>query len=497
MNTDKLLEILNQFAKSIIQSEAEVRSKLIVPLIEWLGYPIEYRAEEFPIYGFEGGKRIPAKNADFLLFSDSHFADHRSFSQCHIEWVQSHSLLIFEAKKPGEMPAVLGQPQYYSIWSKSLAYLETDGKTLQGYVYDEYTSDKKVISCNINELPYIDTLYLFSYETLKEAKLQKNQRTALQILASQDEKESTKNDNEPTSDNVDIIIPPEVAIFSRNALGKNSTGLSDCQAVERFLRLTDSLLMNDIRYEIPEYMISIPRRTIPGKLSINGLIIPIMQGDITQYYRNEDEILSFSNEFFQLDIILSNDDVQECQIRYCVNDMSVDARLTKLRLIERILDARRLAIFPDTSSKRIKPVYVDSKDRVGDISQDRETLTYWMTEQEKLKTIEEYYNIRFILETIGSEEETTRLYAAVDFVFNSICQEANCHLNISKGTFQFDEPIVIDEPVLISTNNSGLDKLVIHNFTFVPRDIYWLPCTISKETTAINAYVTFDVDSVG
>lgn len=43
--------VIASYRKSKIQSEAEVRSKLIVPLFEALGYPSELRAEEYPVYG--------------------------------------------------------------------------------------------------------------------------------------------------------------------------------------------------------------------------------------------------------------------------------------------------------------------------------------------------------------------------------------------------------------------------------------------------------------
>ena len=55
---EMLKGIIDKYQRSIIQSEAEVRSKLIVPLIEWLGYPSEYRAEEFPVYGFEAIRTV-------------------------------------------------------------------------------------------------------------------------------------------------------------------------------------------------------------------------------------------------------------------------------------------------------------------------------------------------------------------------------------------------------------------------------------------------------
>jgi hypothetical protein len=123
----RLKEIITEYRKSNIQSEAEVRSKLLIPIIDLLGYPTEYRAEEFPVYGWEGRKEIPAKNADYLLFDDVDFANHRDRSKESIDWVQNHSLLIIEAKKPGEMPDVDGQSMYYVQWTKALSYIVCDG----------------------------------------------------------------------------------------------------------------------------------------------------------------------------------------------------------------------------------------------------------------------------------------------------------------------------------------------------------------------------------
>lgn len=57
--------MINDFIRQNIQSEAEVRSKLIVPLLELLEYPKDLRAEEFPVYGYEGSKALKTKAADF------------------------------------------------------------------------------------------------------------------------------------------------------------------------------------------------------------------------------------------------------------------------------------------------------------------------------------------------------------------------------------------------------------------------------------------------
>ena len=59
--------VIDEFQKSEIQSEAEVRSKFIVQLSRALGYPSELRGEEFPVYGYGGRDVLPAKNADFIF----------------------------------------------------------------------------------------------------------------------------------------------------------------------------------------------------------------------------------------------------------------------------------------------------------------------------------------------------------------------------------------------------------------------------------------------
>ena len=166
MNRKRLELIIREYGKSKIQSEQEVRSKLIVPLLELLEYPSELRAEEFPVYGFEGKRKLPLKFADFLLFSDAKFSMHKSYSQENLEWVQDHSLLVVEAKKPGKLPQILGQPLYYTIWSKAVAYLVIDGEYIRGYCYNKIASDRKIIDCKISELLKNDDIWAFSYHKI-------------------------------------------------------------------------------------------------------------------------------------------------------------------------------------------------------------------------------------------------------------------------------------------------------------------------------------------
>lgn len=145
--------LIDDFQRQKIQSEAEVRSKLIVPLLELLGYPRDFRAEEFPVHGYEGSKALSSKAADFLQFTSNEFGVNRGKSDKELEWVYQHSLLIFEAKKPTEEILVKGQPVFYSAWTKSVAYMISNGITIEGYVVSSNYSDSCVFSCKVSEIP--------------------------------------------------------------------------------------------------------------------------------------------------------------------------------------------------------------------------------------------------------------------------------------------------------------------------------------------------------
>lgn len=216
MDRKELQTILENFEKCNIQSEQEVRSKLIVPLLDFLEYPIELRAEEFPVYGYEGSKKLATKSADFILFSDKHFADYKDFSQENLEWVQNHSLLIVEAKNTHKMPEILGQPIYYTQWTKSIAYLVIDGECIKGYYYNEVMADKKIIDCKINELLMHDEIWGFSYQNIlsvKEIKISQISIAEQEHLFDDDINEileKSLNDNQVNQDDFKSVLEKKI-----------------------------------------------------------------------------------------------------------------------------------------------------------------------------------------------------------------------------------------------------------------------------------------------
>ena len=170
MDRSNIQAIITKYRESKIQSEAEVRSKLIVPLLEELGYASKYRAEEFPVYGYGGREKLPAKDADFLLFDNEGFAEHRTRTKENNEWVREHSLLVVEAKKPGKIPEELGQAQYYTMWTRAVAYIETDGEEVFGYYYNPVANDRVVLQTTVDELGKAELLDLLTYESISGTK---------------------------------------------------------------------------------------------------------------------------------------------------------------------------------------------------------------------------------------------------------------------------------------------------------------------------------------
>lgn len=134
LNQDELIKIIEEYQLSQVQSEQEVRSKLIDHLIRWLGYPSQYCSMDFSVYANRGGTELRPQKADYILFDDEHFADNKSRCQENKDWVHNHSLLIIEAKKPEEMPDINAQAQFYSMWTRAVAYIYVDGESIKGYI---------------------------------------------------------------------------------------------------------------------------------------------------------------------------------------------------------------------------------------------------------------------------------------------------------------------------------------------------------------------------
>lgn len=157
---------LNTFLQSIdfssIISEQDVRTKIAIPLIECLGYPVKNRAEEFPVFGFEGRKKMTTKFVDIMLFSKSEHSIHRDSTER--AWVMDHSLVAIELKKPTEeVSESQGQAQFYAMWTRALYYICTNGKAIVIYKLENFNADTALCCCKVMEL---ERHWLTLYESI-------------------------------------------------------------------------------------------------------------------------------------------------------------------------------------------------------------------------------------------------------------------------------------------------------------------------------------------
>ena len=505
MEKKDLQEIVTEFHCYDTSSEAEVRSKIIVPLIEFLGYPKELRAEEYPVYGYEGGKLINAKPADFVLFKSNDYVKHKGKkTQASLNWVYNNSLLVFEAKAKGEMPVNLGQPIFYTIWTRAVAYLVCDGEYIKGYYYKDCTADREIINCKVVDLPQTESFDYFSFEnvsSLKERRLNGDVGSE-SIVKIRDHYDTHESDVQIITREEDLNIPENTLNYMRHALGKNSIGLNNLQLTAKFLNLTDTLLQNRIRYEIPEYMLGIPREFGEVLLYTDEIqFIPLFGANVVHYYRNEVDIYDVYNDFARIIVHTTDGNADNISIGFQVFDPTVNERIIKLKKIKTLLESDSISVFlknSPTPAFTFIPNNVDySSDLIAKTNLDLKSI-------ELLEAIEEYYEIEFSL-TIVQSENVLDLLESIATVYRGITQEENHVLDYPQEAFDEMEEGIVEleqtEPVPDSTEEgrrTNLPDITLFNYVFTPDTIMFLPCTVnichgSKEPVAISCCCEYKI----
>ena len=482
MSNQKLKRIIEEFKKSEINSEAEVRSKLIVPLIEYLGYPSELRAEEFPVYGREGSKAIRAKNADFLLFMSKEFAHNNKRKEKHKKWVEDNSLLVFEAKNKGEMPEDVDQPVYYTIWSRAVAYLISDGEFIKGYYYKEHTSDIEIINCRVDSLPDNDKIEFFSYEnilSIKKSYINENHNSTKLVL-----KDVLENDNsnygEKISTDKELELPAATIKYMKTALGRDSIGLSEKELVNKFLNLTNTLLKCKIRYNAPEYMIDIPRELYDVFVYCDNDLFAVEEASVMYFYRNEVEKYIIKNDYFELNIQKTSNLFDYLILDYQVRYRDVNMRLESIARLRKLLYTNSIKLHKKgeiSSSLSFSPSSLVSYEKIIEqVNIDYESL-------KKLSVIEEYYGIKLKLTYIGLLD-VNELLENITTIYLGIIMESNFYSLIPQKLFKElkGDIIEITEPESFSfVYNEDYKKIPdirLFNYLFSAETITVMPCSV-------------------
>ncbi|MBC8612322.1 hypothetical protein H8739_01105 [Blautia faecis] len=479
-----LHDIIEEFKRSNIQSEAEVRSKLIVPLTEYLGYPSWLRAEEFPVYGFEGRTRLPAKNADYIFFTDKDFANYREFKNEELDWVKEHSLLVIEAKKTKEMPEVLGQPIYYTIWTRAVAYLITDGISIKGCFFNPISSDKKILDCKVAELEkFSNELQNFSYENIRAIKKLKQNSGQFNLI-------ETGNFDQVEG----MQIPEETINYMREALGKNANGRDDVGVVSLFCDSTAMYLKNEMRYDIPEYMYEIPRETVEAELYIDENIFPYQKGKVTHNYWKDNDLYLYESEYIDILFEFSKNVLKNFEMGYHVLDNCVTERLESFKKVEKCMNAKNFSFVLNNGNKQnMLSCHIGRSKKIWKSREAiKEKMKMWVEELEKMRALEEYYGLSFKLEHLSGAEHIAELYTAVDYVYDGISMNQNCVFRMPGGLF--NEDIIIEQPTIFQENTLiDLPSRWIHGFEFIPDKTAILPGTLAFKNTTKEDIVVADM----
>lgn len=459
---EELRNAVEKYSRSIIQSEAEVESKLIVPLTELLGYPSEFRAEQFPVHGFQGRTKLPAKPADFLLFDDKNFASHKTYNKKNLDWVQDHSLLVVEAKKPGEMPEVMGQAQYYSHWAKAIAYIVTDGVEIKGYYRNPISSDETILECKVSKLPECEAFAQFSYERIKAIK-------DIDFSKEIENRIKTESIDENTVKHEDISLPVELINYMRIVLGEDSDGLSSEEVAQAYL---SSMPLSPEGKRLPRHSLESDGLFVgndEGLLYIDGKVIPFTSGVISYYDLPGLHRIVFENDYLLFDFLCMNNVVVGFQNGFHVQDCYVSNRVHHLMRTKEVFNAEKITIKTKDGTLIIDlDIKIFLKESAYCIAQEG-ILDHWLKKMEQLKTIEEYYGIEFFLRSGLNAEETDELYNTVEIVYDGIAKRRNIFFeDEAEAFFENNAP---KEDITIECKDMKKMKwmdLEIHNYRFSP-----------------------------
>lgn len=471
---------LQQYRKSLIQSEAEIRSKFVVPLLELLGYPSELRAEEFPVYGYGGRERLPAKNADFILFDERDFRDHRTKTQANRDWVCRHSLLVVEAKKPGEIPedSDLGQAQFYAVWTRAVGYIVTDGEILFCRIYNCVADDYEILNLRTDDMVNHDGLWVLSYENILSIK-HKSISTGVALIAKQSDRGGSTDHNDYSIEAALSALPNSTIAYLQHALGRNADGLDKAQLASRFLNLTNVILRNDLRFDIPPYILDFPRHEYKAKLCINNELFPMMVGTVIEFYWDEIERYFFDSRYLKAMIVLRQNQLVSFEIGFSILDRHVADRISGFLQVEKCLTADTIRILVENPARTNLVLPARNPGNMW-ISKTQVTQmgNYWLKGLYKLRAIEEYYEIEFCLKDFIVGEELNRLLDSIELVFAGTCLQKNC--DISLPGYASDSDVIVEEPVPFQTNEEiSLPDRIIHDVVFRPYICTLLPSKLA------------------
>ena len=183
----------------------------------------------------------------------------------------------------------------------------------------------------------------------------------------------------------------------------------------------------------------------------------------------------FISQYIEIDILYSNNELINFEIGYHILDKRVAERLNNFELVRKCLDSGevRVAVEDEQGLQMVCP-----SGRPGKMWTSKKHVKtmfeFWLSGMNKLKAIEDYYEIQFDLKYVSDPDELNELYDGIDFVYDGIMLQENCEITLSGNLF--DDDFEIEEPVLFEENKDiPLPDRVIQGVVFRPYRSAWLP----------------------
>ena len=256
--------------------------------------------------------------------------------------------------------------------------------------------------------------------------------------------------------------------------------------------MTNMYLDCQLRYDIPEYMFDVPRFVSDASLFIDSKVMPVSKGEITTFFWEDSEKYFFQSEYIDVFAFYYKGNLVHFDIGYHVLDTKVDTRIDNLLFVQKCLNSQTMSIaFQDTEYKNLILPCGNPCGLWKSKEENLDKIDFWLDGMRKLKEIEDFYDIRFLLTRVDGIDELNELYSNIDFVYDGITMNSNCTISIPGGFV--DEDIYILEPTLFEENvELPLADRHIHGIVFRPTTSMLLPGTIRVAGTTEKDIIKLD-----
>ena len=242
-------------------------------------------------------------------------------------------------------------------------------------------------------------------------------------------------------------LPPNIVNSMRQLL-QLSPDLSADEVISQFLHYTNSVLENDIRHNVPEYIYDIPRAVYPAKLYVDDNEEPVFYGNVEHYFCNDKDRFVFMSDHFSLSVEYVSQKTNSFFIYYNAQLNSAVDRLSILKAVQSVLLSNIVIFQIDNWGRKTLSIKRNKRKYAFSYDDEKKLLNYWIEEMEKILKIEQSYNISINLQQ-SIPEKVEEFYRMVDVVYNGLVGLPNNVIYMPSSLFS-GKTITISQPELLN-----------------------------------------------